>query len=890
MKIVKPDKISVLYRTFEHDERSRFVLTLMLAFDIDHPRALISEVEMWTMAADELTAESCVIDEGNVKVRSEVLLNGHCHPPGDEPVVASFVRVKLGPVDKRLAVFGDRFWTMGVPSNPIPFRSMPVDWTRAFGGEGFAKNPIGRGMGEIDILGHRVHPLPNVEDPEHLIRAPSDRPDPAGFGAYGFTWPQRFAKAGTYDRKWLETRYPGFAHDMDATIFNAAPEDQYLEGYLEGGETFLIENMHPERSRIEGQLPDVVTRAFVTQKRPDGEERFVELSTRLDTVRFIPHRLAGIVVFRAVLDVFEDDASDLLHLVTACEAPGKPRSVEHYQHALALRLDKEKGALMALKNEDLMPDAEDGYVPRPELMDVQKWVLREGFAMANERRAMERKLEEGKARVAAAGMDPDEFGFTELPAVESLSDPYDVDAIEKMMDRQKEIAEREHAEMERGKADIEARARAAFAEQELDYDEEVEKAMKENAGPPKFSAEKHVAWMTSLLKTARDGGAPMEDLEAMLADPKLLPNLRELEQRLLDLYVQSAHMQMPMDRLTRDDSAPFRAEVEVARHNEITLEHRDFSGADLSDMELDGMGLEGAFLEAVDLSRTSMQGANLAGAVLAHAHIEGTNLSGSHLTGVNLGGATIKNADLSRCQLVDAVLSRTKLENTKLEGALLERVSIYETVFGSGIDLSNLVCKQTVFVRLDMRGVKLAGADLSQAALFEVDLRGVDFSGANLTETAFIGCQLEGARFRGVVADRLQLVYETTAAGTDFSGASLNGALLRGLDLRGACFDHAQLDRANLASSNLTEASLYQARAREAIAIRTCFDRAQMRSIDMLGAILQKARFIGADLTGANLFGVDLAKAIVDGTTVLTDASLERSRQIPKAKPPPTTP
>ena len=45
----------------------------------------------------------------------------------------------------------------------------------------FDRNPYGKGAEPIDVGGRPHHPLPNVESYGALLRAPSDRPEPAGF-------------------------------------------------------------------------------------------------------------------------------------------------------------------------------------------------------------------------------------------------------------------------------------------------------------------------------------------------------------------------------------------------------------------------------------------------------------------------------------------------------------------------------------------------------------------------------------------------------------------------------------------------------------------------------------------------------------------------------------
>ena len=47
------------------------------------------------------------------------------YAPGGKPVASSFVRVKVGSVDKRLAVHGDRHWVRGSPSDAKAMTTMP---------------------------------------------------------------------------------------------------------------------------------------------------------------------------------------------------------------------------------------------------------------------------------------------------------------------------------------------------------------------------------------------------------------------------------------------------------------------------------------------------------------------------------------------------------------------------------------------------------------------------------------------------------------------------------------------------------------------------------------------------------------------------------------------
>ncbi len=265
MKTIKPLRLSLLVRPYAVARKVHAVITIFAPFRLDEPQHLVTDIEMWP-GVGKVLGEGGILDEGLAKVSGEVFVAGSCHPP-NPPQAVSYVGVLVGEdreprVKKRIAVIGDREWKSGVPTAPQPFSSMPVTWERAFGGPEFAKNPLGRGP----TL------LPNLEDPERLVRSPSETPDPETFLPYDPAWPQRLSKMGTkYDEKWLEERYPGPAEDVDPTCYHAGGEDQRLAGYFSGGERFVIENMHPEKHRIEGHLPKLTARAFIT-RRPKDEK------------------------------------------------------------------------------------------------------------------------------------------------------------------------------------------------------------------------------------------------------------------------------------------------------------------------------------------------------------------------------------------------------------------------------------------------------------------------------------------------------------------------------------------------------------------------------------------------------------------------------------------
>jgi hypothetical protein len=83
-------------------------------------------------------------------------------------------------------------------------------------------------------------PLPNIEDPNHIIQSPDDTPPPAGFGFIAPPWQPRGQYAGTYDEQWQKTRAPYLPDDFDSRFFNCAHPDLTFDRYFQGGEPIKV--------------------------------------------------------------------------------------------------------------------------------------------------------------------------------------------------------------------------------------------------------------------------------------------------------------------------------------------------------------------------------------------------------------------------------------------------------------------------------------------------------------------------------------------------------------------------------------------------------------------------------------------------------------------------
>lgn len=874
MKVVKPLKVGVMHRTFEHRRAFHFVPTVMVHFSLEHPSVPLQEIAMWPMIVEELGPE-LVFDEGMPKARGEVLLTARAYPPGGEAPVCG-VRVRLGSVDKQLYVIGDRQWKRGVPTDPAPFRELPLTWANAFGGPGFERNPLGKGIARVTTGGAESHPLPNIEHPTRMVTAPSDKPAPAGFGALDVRWPQRAAKLGTYDARWLKESFPGLADDVDWSTFNVAEPDQWLEDFFTGRESIVLDNMHPSRPRLESTMTDLVARAFITREN----DEFREVPLRIDTLHLFPHRMRGIALFRGVTPVSEDDASDVKELVVGCERRGhEPLSIDHYRNVLAKRLDRAKAHIHALRDSDLMPER-DASIPPIDgegLGTTEADFEHKRLLEKNQRRGAEAKLQAMRDELTSHGVDPAMHIPDTLPETEIPDDPDALaDYLEAQLDRVPELRREADARLETTLAE----ARQACALAGVDYDAWLAEQRKDEGGPPKFRAADELRRLEDQLTLARNAGVRLEHVEAQHASPGLRVKLETMERELHEAYRTFAHRFPPAAIPDADTRTRLRAELEAAAIAHTSLAHRDLTGADLSGLDLRGLDLRFAMLEGARLVATDLRGADLGYAVLARADLTDATLAGARVEHANFGASTLLRTDFSGdVDLTGAAFGHARCVETRFTGAKFSGNDFLDATFVR-CDWTRVVAHDVNFVgseavALDLSGAVFAGATFEKVNFLYAKLDGADFRGANLNGTVFVSVSAEDARFDDADCTNLRVVHGSTLARASFLRTKLEKANLRATNLVGATFAEAELGGADLSESNLEGANLYRVRAPRASVIKSNLKGANLKGANFVEGLFMKSDISGADFRGANLFRCNFARIRGSKDTLFDDANMK---------------
>ena len=525
---------------------------------------LYSEAGMWKFAAAEL-GKDAALDACIPKEKPEFLAVGSAFVPGKEKSIGCSVKVRLGNMEKELYVYGERFWNADTPSEPVSFASMKVDWEHAYGGEGFEKNPLGKGFKPVNIKDMTVQLIPNVLYPNERILSPEKQHEPACFGPVDFSWPQRFSKAGTHDDKWLKEDFPGFAPDIDWTIFNTAQPDQWLEHPLKADESFQITNMHPEKSIITGNLPGFSARCFINRLKAGGES-FDEILQRLTTVWFFPHAERAILIYQGLCEVSDEDASDISHIVIGAERHDEEKPKEHYLDVMRLRIDKEKGPLYALRDSDLLPfglESVDASVAEDKALFEGEGLIRKNLG---KRAAME--TEKARAIVAGYGLDPDQHG-PKIPPPEEP--PPDLEHLPELMEKLFAEAEEQKRIAEEGKIKSLNETEELFKKMGMDFNVIREEVVHKPKGPPDFNAQTQIDALKMLADRLRSQGIDPVEIDAYLADETFCSRLYEGEKKIKEVYRISAHKQDAALAMPEDKAGTVREAVMKAYSEKRSL-------------------------------------------------------------------------------------------------------------------------------------------------------------------------------------------------------------------------------------------------------------------------------------------------------------------------------
>ncbi len=694
----------------------------------------------------------CETDFVPFKPRADVVVVGTAHAPEGKKTSVLRVGFRAGRVQKAVAVIGRRAWKRGFLvgttfSDPEMFTQMPIAYDRAYGGPGWNKNPMG--------IGREGDELPNIENPDRLLRAPSDGLDPAGFGPIARMWEQRLSLTGTYKAKWLKERWPWFPEDFDFAHFNSAPRDQQAD-YFKGDEELLFEHMNAAQPQYKSRLPGLRARCFLAEKI-DGKDRWREVPLKLDTIWIDMDSETLVLVWRGAVDVRTLKLREIEHLFAFIEKLSESAATVDQARALFLK---------RLKGDEEPVEVEADEAAEDAAFEKEMGGLEEEFAKD---RAEAAKIEEqANKMLVEAGLDPKKLAVpAEDPTAQTLKAAL------------AQLAASIKVEQPALAAQI-----LAFQPGELPAEDKEEP---EEDADRKWTRDEVVAAvkrghafvdhdlsgldLSSLdLSGANFAGASLS--KANLSRTKLIKaNLSKAE--------------LPKADLTEADLSG--ATLDLADFTGCTLTKAKFVEASLNDTEMMKCALDGAdFSQAtgkgIYFTSSALAGASFKGATLPLADFEKADITGADFTGAKLRAACVES-----CKGAGAIFTGADLTSLKgapspdFTGAKFQGITAEASVWtGAKLDKADFTgaklaradfeqcsAKATVFLRADLTSAVFADASLMGAILRDANLMRANFERADLTEADLGGANAFEAEF-----------WETKIERTHLQGANLKNTKL----------------------------------------------------------------------------------------------------------------
>ncbi len=899
-KVIKPRTLAFLAKTERRKVGASYIVTAMGMFDLAQPDAPRFETEqaLWILAGKALP-KGAALDIGMPKPTAELLVAGAARAPARTTTSAMVVEWAVGPLHKRLGVFGDRYWSIAgggyAATQPQPFEEMPLVPERSFGGVGHPDNPNGAGYrATARIRAGELVALPNIEHADQLILSPEDRPAPGLCGPTDLTSPKRRRYAGTYDAHWLKHVAPAAPDDLDPRLYLTAPDDQVFAGYLQGGEPYALRGFSADEPELRGTLPAFRVRGFLARKGNDeaGDE-LVEIAMRADTLWLFAGARRGVLIYRGALQVDDIDAEDLSTAMIAYEnARDEPRSFESYVDVWQLRSDRKSEHKHAFSESQLAPALPPETVARRNA--ERKALARErldrhyaGKAWSLNR--MMQKTGVPEALWPALQTDPelDEvLSGLVMPTPEEIEEgEIDLaallDSIEVVEKKTREKVEKLSSQADTVRESFAAvRAPGADA-QSVDA---LFAALDDLTGGSTVAA----LDANAARETASAPPAPNPYVEAdAAADPKQFGDWRKM---LLDGFgtpeidedkgyaeARARFLDLPEGR----PLASVRPALEAVRAQELPNPALD-AGApvaagkriDLTSL-LDSLESDTANPVAAESPAAAKIAASKerSGELDAQLLAKFPNLSkGGDAPLDTLMAAISEPAGASTDKEQAAAAAKTKLdgmmgrlddqEASLAAGMARLRRSAPEPIYPQQKMTPALARRFGQFVTdeyhggLDLRGRDLAGADLSG-----VDLSGVDLEGAMLERTNLTGARLAGAR-----------LVDAALTGATLDDADLSDADLTGANLSKCHAHNADFSRCRLSGRTLFEADFTGSK----------FRGAQLEKLQVLKCIFDGADFSGAKLMKMTVLQTSLAQTLWDGadleTMPFTDLSLSGAR------------
>lgn len=868
MRVIKPNRLSGLTRPYRYLKQDHLAITAYAMVDFSSGFSLVDEQQLWGLFGEESVkvfgAEA--LDFGIPKPRPEIILNAYGF--GKYAVNGrTAVSVSVNNVRKDLWVTGERYWSDGKPSEPLPFDRIPICWKNAFGGEGYLENPHGKGFRKTGVDGMQVRFLPNIEDPASPVVLEGQRHVPAGYAAIPIEYPGRNRMMGTYDEKWRVNEFPGFARDIDWEYFNQSPPRQRLNR-LDAGDEVTFTHLHPEKPLLVTTIPALVVKAFLRRTKTAARQSgFLEdVALRLTTYWAFPHLERAILIYQGAAPIEEDDASDISHILYAAEHAGAPRAPQYYEDIFHKRVDPQTSGLHALLDAQLIDARFMDTLAREEI-ELSPLLRNKLGKLEKELAPSLARAKEDEASAGRAAQIQAELAWLERSRNGKVARE---DLIEDML--KKQLAQKDTLK--------DAKRRLRESRQAL--------AGKSDDVPPSMKDER-----AAFLKESRQS---------------LLDSLREAAER---RAVPSAPgiadggaAQDALRQLRLKQAEQF--EELLARAPAGKAARRDYSGRPRTLHRIFGLqqrvaeplpeGCEGYDLRDFVATGASYAGWDVSGLTLRDSRITGCDFGRSRMArgdfervvfqGCDFSSADWSQAHFTQCQFIDCRLPNVASDKARFEDCRFLRCDLAQwmhfriTMLGCTFERCRFV--NFAYMRARLEQLEFKDCHFLRHAFIKARIEGFSMESCHIDSMTFVEMKpMTGLRVRQCQASKVNLAPGSTLDDFEISHSTFSASSFRRVSLSTGSIVASDLSHCDFSESSLRGVSLDGSFFKRSLFIRADLSQARIANSDFSEAQMKSADLAGTQMRHVSFFSADLARIKLDASTVQQDMLITRSNVYP---------
>ena len=653
-----------------------------------------------------------------------------------------------------------------------------------------------------------------------------------------FTHEHYRKRRGTFDNKWLKTRWPALPKDHKEDAFQIAPKDQRSEDFFEWGQTFRLED-DGQDTYFKQNFPFKKISLFSL----DEKDQFEEIKLNPDVLWLFPDEKTAVLIAHGHKLVKDVEASNLKYLYVADALLDEPLTLdahqENFKKAIAEKMPSFKPEEMQKKipkSEDIKVPKLDIKTPKPPEMDpeVKKAIT-----------AAEQKLEEVKKQYPA-----------EYEAAMKQKLPAELDGILEEKDP-KIIGEKVKAYAEKKLADAQNKLVQEFPERK-------EEILKSPTDVPIEQAIvlAGISVSDSIKKLKKYGSAE---------ETKNLPDADKAEKDLVDKLQKS----FAEDKKREDALKQQKADV-IYKDNDFSnqdLSKRDFTGCDLTGANFTNADLTGTLFSQTKVKNTIFKGASLSQAIFENVNVFDSDFSEANLKQASMKIAIFKNINFNQADATNLLAEKTYFRACQFEDTRFSRAKIVDGNFsestGKNMNFDQAILKKTLFNKADFSNINMNDIQGEKVNFRNSQLHNIICSESQLDNFQFFGTIIEGGTFELSQIKQFG-VTESKLSQVNFSSAQL---------LAMTSNKKVVYQQCNFENTNLTKASLLDSQFAECYFHKTNLDlayfrRCQLRKLHLNQVTAKKINFFGCDLSGGyiektNFLEAKIRSANLDDATFI---------------------